>query len=83
MKIFAQVALMMNTVAVYLLCVPIRVYKRVISPFLPAACRFYPSCSQYAYQALRKHGAIKGFYLAFGRILRCNPLNKGGYDPVP
>ena len=49
----------------------------------PPTCRFYPTCSQYALQALEKYGAFKGGWLAFRRILRCNPLHKGGYDPVP
>jgi putative membrane protein insertion efficiency factor len=60
----------------------IRVYKRFISPILPDSCRFYPSCSQYAIEAIEKHGAIKGGMITTYRILRCNPFNKGGYDPV-
>jgi putative membrane protein insertion efficiency factor len=60
----------------------IRIYKRFISPILPDSCRFYPSCSQYAIEAIEKHGAIKGGMLTTYRILRCNPFNKGGYDPV-
>jgi len=57
-------------------------YKNKISPLLPRACRFYPSCSCYAYQAIEKYGIIKGFFLSFNRIIRCNPFNKGGYDPL-
>ncbi len=57
-------------------------YKKFISPVLPDSCRFYPSCSQYAIDAINKYGAIKGGIKATYRILRCNPLNKGGYDPV-
>jgi len=60
----------------------IRGYKKVISPLLPPSCRFYPSCSTYAIQALEKYGIIKGSIKAIYRILRCNPFNKGGYDPV-
>ncbi|MHB1254014.1 MAG: membrane protein insertion efficiency factor YidD [Candidatus Humimicrobiaceae bacterium] len=60
----------------------IRGYKKVISPLIPPSCRFYPTCSTYAIQALEKHGIIKGSIKALYRILRCNPFNKGGYDPV-
>ncbi|MCL2702549.1 MAG: membrane protein insertion efficiency factor YidD [Defluviitaleaceae bacterium] len=61
----------------------IRGYRRFISPFLPNACRFYPTCSEYALEAIQKHGALKGVPLSIWRILRCNPYGKGGYDPVP
>lgn len=61
----------------------IRFYKREISPMLPPSCRFTPTCSEYAMQAVEKYGAVKGGYLALHRILRCNPFHKGGYDPVP
>jgi putative membrane protein insertion efficiency factor len=62
----------------------IRVYQKVLSPTLPPdTCRFYPSCSHYGYQAIYKHGALKGFVLTVWRVLRCNPWNPGGYDPVP
>jgi putative membrane protein insertion efficiency factor len=62
----------------------IRLYQAVISPSLPPnTCRFYPSCSHYGYQAIYKHGAIKGAFMAVWRVLRCNPFNPGGYDPVP
>jgi len=60
----------------------IRLYKRFISPVLPSSCRFYPSCSQYAIDAVEKYGAFRGIVMASYRILRCNPFNKGGYDPV-
>ena len=62
----------------------IRAYQKVISPALPVdTCRFYPSCSHYGYQAIYKHGALKGSYLAIKRLFRCNPFNPGGIDPVP
>lgn len=61
----------------------VRFYQRHISPLLPPSCRFQPTCSQYAVEAIQKHGALKGGALAFWRILRCNPFCKGGYDPVP
>ena len=61
----------------------IRFYRASLSPLHPACCRFRPTCSQYALEAVRKYGALKGGYLAVRRILRCNPFHKGGYDPVP
>ena len=61
----------------------IRFYQKQISPMLPPSCRFQPTCSQYAVEAIQKYGALKGSALAFWRILRCNPFSKGGYDPVP
>ena len=66
-----------------LLLALIRGYQRVISPWLPPACRFQPSCSEYAAQAVVKHGAIKGTWLALLRILRCRPGGGAGEDPVP
>lgn len=61
----------------------IRFYQRHISAHTPASCRFVPTCSQYAYVAIQRYGALKGGWMGFKRILRCNPFNKGGYDPVP
>lgn len=61
----------------------IRFYQYVISPTLPASCRFYPTCSEYGYQAVAKYGIIKGGGMAIWRILRCNPFCRGGIDPVP
>ena len=58
-------------------------YKRLLSPFIPPSCRFYPSCSDYSYEALRTHGALKGVFLSAKRLSRCHPLNAGGFDPVP
>jgi putative membrane protein insertion efficiency factor len=66
-----------------IIVLPLRVYKLAISPLLPQACRYYPSCSVYAVQAIKKHGPFKGGFYAVRRILRCNPLFPGGYDPVP
>lgn len=61
----------------------IRFYQRAISPYTRPSCRFTPTCSQYAVEAVTKYGALKGTFLAIKRIIRCNPLFKGGYDPVP
>ncbi|MCX6096124.1 MAG: membrane protein insertion efficiency factor YidD [Candidatus Bipolaricaulota bacterium] len=58
-------------------------YQRFVSPAFPACCRFYPSCSQFAREAVRKHGALRGGCLALRRLLRCHPLRPGGVDPVP
>ena len=58
-------------------------YRRYVSPVLPARCRFYPSCSAYALQAVERHGALRGTGLAVWRLLRCHPFHPGGYDPVP
>ncbi len=60
----------------------IRGYQRIVSPWLPSSCRFYPSCSEYCAQAVSKHGATKGLWLGFRRVIRCHPFNPGGYDPV-
>lgn len=61
----------------------IKLYRRFLSPLLPPSCRHYPTCSQYAMEALEKYGIFKGGYMATIRILKCNPFFKGGYDPVP
>jgi putative membrane protein insertion efficiency factor len=61
----------------------LRGYKRFVSPLLPPACRFYPSCSEYAAQAIQMHGLIRGSGHALLRIARCHPFSRGGYDPVP
>ena len=61
----------------------IRFYRVSISPMHPPCCRFTPTCSQYAMEAVEKYGAVKGGYLALRRILRCHPFHEGGYDPVP
>jgi len=59
------------------------VYQRVISPLLPPCCRFYPTCSEYAREAIARHGVLRGFRLAAWRLARCQPLCRGGLDPVP
>lgn len=61
----------------------IRIYKRLLSPMLPSACRFTPTCSEYAYEAIEVYGPARGAWMAARRICRCHPLNPGGYDPVP
>ena len=61
----------------------LRAYRKLISPVLPDACRFFPSCSCYAEQALKRHGTLKGGLLALRRLGRCHPLSPGGHDPVP
>jgi len=60
----------------------LRLYRRFVSPLLPPACRFLPSCSEYSAQAIERHGLVRGALLAAWRLLRCNPLNRGGLDPV-
>jgi len=61
----------------------IRLYQNTLSRVLPSTCRFYPSCSQYTYEAIAKYGFLRGGWLGTRRVLRCHPFNPGGYDPVP
>jgi hypothetical protein len=61
----------------------LRIYQRNISPAFPPSCRFTPTCSQYTYEAIDRYGVAKGAWLGIKRIVRCNPFNPGGYDPVP
>ncbi len=61
----------------------IKVYQLLISPLTGPTCRFYPSCSEYAFEAVKKHGSLKGVLLAVKRILKCHPFHPGGFDPVP
>lgn len=68
---------------IFLLIVPVKIYQWMISPMLPKSCRYEPSCSQYAIEALKVHGPIKGLILGTKRILSCNPWGGHGYDPVP
>ncbi|MCF0189419.1 MAG: membrane protein insertion efficiency factor YidD [Bacteroidaceae bacterium] len=73
----------MREFLIRVLTAPILFYQRFISPLTPPACRFTPTCSQYALEAIRKHGPLKGGWLAVRRILRCHPWGGYGYDPVP
>ena len=66
-----------------LLVIPIKFYQYCISPLLPPTCRYTPTCSQYALEAIRKHGPFKGLWLTIKRLLRCHPWGGSGYDPVP
>ncbi len=83
LRIVKAVGLFLRKVLVWLLLLPIRFYQVCISPLTPPSCRFTPTCSEYARQALIKHGPFKGLYLAIRRILRCHPWGGSGYDPVP
>jgi hypothetical protein len=66
-----------------LLILGVRAYQVSLGPLLPASCRYYPTCSAYAIEALERHGAVRGAWLSVRRILRCHPFRAGGYDPVP
>ncbi len=66
-----------------LLIIPIKIYQTIISPLLGPSCRFSPTCSQYAVEAIQKYGPFKGSWLSFKRILKCHPWGESGYDPVP
>lgn len=68
----------MKTIMIFI----IKLYRKYISPMKPPSCRFYPTCSQYAVEAIERYGAFRGGYMALRRILRCHPFNPGGYDPV-
>ena len=80
MRLFIQ---WVRKLFVWLLLLPIYFYKVAISPLTPPSCRYTPSCSTYAVEAIRKHGPLRGLYLAVRRILRCHPWGGSGYDPVP
>ncbi|MGH7849980.1 MAG: membrane protein insertion efficiency factor YidD [Thermodesulfobacteriota bacterium] len=73
---------MISNLFVYLATSLIKVYKYAVSPILPSSCRFYPSCSEYAIDALKKYGLLRGSWLTLKRIARCHPLSAGGHDPV-
>ena len=60
----------------------IKIYQKIISPLFPPSCRYYPTCSEYSVQAIKKYGVFKGLIKSIWRILRCNPFSKGGYDPI-
>ena len=78
-----KAAKLIRSVLVSILILPVRFYQKFISPLTPPSCRFTPTCYQYAVEALRKHGPVKGLWLAIRRILRCHPRGGSGYDPVP
>lgn len=80
---FRQVLAAVRRLPRRMVALPVRAYQVGISPYTPPACRYSPVCSQYGMDALRVHGAVKGTLLTCGRILRCNPLSKGGPNPVP
>ena len=73
----------LRKLVIWLLLLPIYFYKTAISPLTPPSCRFSPSCSTYAIEAIRRHGPLRRLYLAIRRILRCHPWGGSGYDPVP
>lgn len=82
-KLMVSVISFIRGLLVAILVIPIRFYRQCVSPLLPPSCRFTPTCSQYALEALQKHGPIKGLWLTVRRILRCHPWGGSGYDPVP
>jgi uncharacterized protein len=83
LKVVPPVSADQPTLAARVMVVPLRFYQRFVGPLIPPSCRFTPSCSEYAIQALRTHGALRGTLLAVRRLLRCAPWHPGGWDPVP
>ena len=83
MRIAGTILHWLSMALVGVLLLPIWLYQKFISPYTPPSCRFTPTCSEYARQALLKHGPFKGLWLAVRRILRCHPWGGSGYDPVP
>ncbi|WP_353223632.1 membrane protein insertion efficiency factor YidD [Salinisphaera sp. C84B14] len=79
----ARISTALRWLVVRLLQLPIVIYRYTLSPLLGPRCRYMPSCSAYALEALKVHGPIRGSWLAFRRITRCHPLREGGFDPVP
>ena len=73
----------MRKLALWLVIKSIRFYQCAISPHFPPCCRYVPTCSTYAYEAVQKYGIFRGLFMAARRLLRCHPLHQGGYDPVP
>lgn len=67
----------------HVLMVFVRLYQMLISPLLPPGCRFHPTCSAYALEAIQRHGSIRGLWLALRRLAKCHPFHPGGFDPVP
>lgn len=74
---------MLRKLLIYLLLVPVYIYRYTISPLKPPSCRYTPTCSAYALEAIRKHGPFRGLWLAIKRVLSCHPWGGSGYDPVP
>ncbi len=83
MKLIKWLYQVIKSAIVFILIIPIKIYQYAISPMLGASCRYTPTCSAYSIEALKKHGPIKGSYLAIKRILSCNPWGGHGHDPVP
>jgi len=82
-KVFTDMLVKGSKISKFIVLALIRGYQLIVSPVLGPACRFYPSCSQYASLAINQYGVVKGSYLAFRRLLRCHPFHPGGFDPVP
>ncbi len=78
-----RLLLFLRKAATFLLLLPVYFYRYALSPMFPPTCRFTPTCSQYAVEALKKHGPAKGLWLTLRRLLRCHPWGGSGYDPVP
>jgi len=83
MGIMKKILKILRNGFIWIAIIPIRIYQYSISPLLPTSCRHVPTCSQYAIEALKTHGMLRGTYLAAHRILRCHPWGTHGYDPVP
>lgn len=83
MKRSAQLLGRLRSALIWVFLLPLRAYSRLISPALPARCKYYPTCSAYAEQAVRTHGIVRGSALAVWRLMRCNPFSRGGVDEVP
>jgi putative membrane protein insertion efficiency factor len=82
-KVASPTAVAASRAAVWLLLAAIRFYQAIFAPVMPLGCKFYPSCSRYAAEAIERHGAIRGARLALARLWRCRPFTEGGVDPVP
>jgi putative membrane protein insertion efficiency factor len=83
MRVFNRITDILSRVLTYSAISLVKLYKVLISPMLRPSCRFYPTCSTYSIEALKKHGFLKGGILSAKRIISCNPLHRGGHDPVP
>ncbi len=83
MSAYGTCVAMLRRLMTWFLLLPIRFYRKCISPFTPPTCRFTPTCSEYAMEAITKYGPVKGLWMAVKRVLRCHPWGGSGYDPVP